>query len=67
MGQLPNRSSLPPLDMEIESIEDMNTYWRKKIRFNAEPNDRLPAYLLVPKKIDGKLPAIVCLHQTVQI
>jgi len=67
MGHLPNRSSLPPLDMEIENVEDMNTYWRKKIWFNAEPNDRLSAYLLVPKNIDRKLPAIVCLHQTVDI
>ncbi len=67
MGPLPDRSQLPPLDLEVESTEDMGTYRRKKIWFNAEKNDRLPAYLLVPKDIQGKRPAIVCLHQTIDI
>lgn len=67
MGSLPNRSHLPPLDMQVETTEDMGSYWRKKISFNAENNDRLPAYLLMPKNISGKRPAIVCLHQTIDI
>ncbi|HOK08742.1 MAG TPA: alpha/beta fold hydrolase [Candidatus Hydrogenedens sp.] len=67
MGPLPDRSHLPPLEMYVETTEDMGSYWRKKITFNAEKNDRLPAYLLVPKNINGKRPAIVCLHQTIDI
>lgn len=67
MGPLPDRSQLPPLDMKIETIEDMGTYWRKKMSFVAEPNDRVPAYLLIPKDIKGKRPALVCLHQTINI
>ncbi len=67
MGPLPNRSQLPALDTKVESIEDMGTYWRKKLSFVAEQNDRLPAYLLIPKDIKEKRPAIVCLHQTIDI
>ncbi len=67
MGQLPSRIQLPPLDIKYETTEDMGTYWRKKIWFNAEENDRLPAYLLVPKNIKEKRPAIICLHQTIDI
>lgn len=67
MGALPNRSQLPPLDMKVEMVKDMGTYWRKKISFVAELNDRIPAYLLIPKNIKGKRPALVCLHQTIDL
>ncbi len=67
MGKLPDRSQLPSLDIKVETTEDMGTYWRKKISFIAEQNDRLPAYLLIPKDIKEKRPALVCLHQTIGI
>lgn len=66
-GPIPSRDKLPDLDVIIESTEDMGSYLRKKIWFTSEINDRVPAYLLVPKGQKEKVPGIVCLHQTVDI
>ena len=67
MGPLPDRTNLPPLDVETVEIVDEGSYIRKKILFTTEPGDRLPAYLCVPKNISGKVPGILCLHQTIAI
>lgn len=67
MGPLPDRSSLPPLEMEVVTTEDLGDVIRKKISFLSEPGDRVPAYLLLPKGLDGKTPAMLCLHQTTKI
>ena len=69
MGKLPDRKSLPALDTEVLSEEQTGKYLRKKIRFTPESGDRVPAWLLLPNKqpSGGKLPAMLCLHQTVKI
>ena len=50
-------------DARAEVVEkvDMGDYVREKIYFNTTPVIRVPAYVLVPKR-EGKLPAIVALH-----
>ena len=67
MGPLPDRSSLPPLEMEVVTTEDLGDVIRKKVSFLSEPGDRVPAYLLIPKGLEGKTPAMLCLHQTTKI
>ena len=67
MGPLPDRSSLPALDMEVVGTEDLGDVIRKKVTFVSEPGDRVPAYLLVPKGLNGRTPAMLCLHQTTKI
>lgn len=64
MGPLPVDSRKVPLDPRIESESDQGTYTRFKMTIAVEKGDRLPLYLLVPKKRDGKLPAVVCPHPT---
>ncbi len=64
MGPLPSPARRVPLDLKVLSTTDVETYVRKKITYASEPGDRVPAYLLVPKKIEGRLPAMLCLHQT---
>jgi putative membrane-bound dehydrogenase-like protein len=65
MGPLPDRSNLPPLDVKIEETADGTTYTRLKLSFVAEAGDRVPAYLFIPKGLDGKrVPGIIALHQT---
>jgi putative membrane-bound dehydrogenase-like protein len=65
MGKLPDRSNLPPLDVQIEETFDGTTFTRYKLTFLAEGSDRVPCYLFVPKNLDGKRTAgIVALHQT---
>lgn len=63
-GTLPDASRRVALDVHIEEETDFPGYVRKKITLAAEPGDRLPAYLLIPKNLDGKAPAMLCLHPT---
>jgi dienelactone hydrolase len=56
-----------PLDLRVEEETPAGTYVRKRISFASEPGDRVPAYLLVPRERRGKLPAVLCLHQTTEI
>jgi Abhydrolase family len=64
MGPLPDVSKKVPLDAQIEKTEDAGNYIRKKLTLAVEKGDRLPAYLLIPKQHDQKLPAVLCLHPT---
>jgi len=68
MGPLPDASKKRvPLDMKI--IEEVKTdkVRRMKITFAVEKEDRVSAYLLIPSEIKGRVPGIVCLHQTIAI
>jgi hypothetical protein len=51
MGTLPDSSRRIPLDVKIESREETPDYTRIKLTYAAEPGDRVPALLLVPKKV----------------
>src|SRR5204863_553369 len=67
MGPLPDTSRKVPLDVQVTEIVQTPHYVRKKITYAAEKDDRVPAYLLIPLERKGKLPAVLCLHQTVVI
>ncbi len=64
MGPLPDATRKVSLDVQV--TEEVNTphYLRKKLTFCPETGDRVPAYLLVPLRRQGRLPAVLCLHQT---
>jgi dienelactone hydrolase len=67
MGKLPGAEKQCPFDMKIEEEVDGGSYVRRLITYASEPGSRVPAYLLIPKKVlDGtkKAPAILCLHGT---
>ena len=70
MGPLPDESRRVPLDVQVISEEKTDKYVRRKITYLAEPEDRVPAWLLSPnsvpealKSADGKGPTMSCLHQ----
>ncbi|WP_020474390.1 alpha/beta hydrolase [Zavarzinella formosa] len=67
MGPLPESKKKVPFDVKVSEEKDMGTYNRIKFTMAVEERDRLPVYLLMPKKREGKLPAVVCLHPTHQI
>ncbi|MFO0427478.1 MAG: alpha/beta fold hydrolase [Planctomyces sp.] len=67
MGQLPSPERRVPLDMVVESEETTEHYHRKRISFASEPGDRVPAWLLIPRSLEGRGPAMLCLHQTTGI
>lgn len=64
MGKFPSASSRVPLDIEIEQVEVAEKYVRMKLTFAAEPGDRVPAFLLVPKEMSEPARAMLCLHPT---
>jgi len=66
MGALPDETQRVPLDVEIVSEELTDKYIRRKVKFTPEPNDRVPAWILIPRQIPPmtKAPAMLCLHQT---
>lgn len=67
MGPLPGEDRRCALDVQtLESIETPR-YLRRKITYAAEPGDRVPAYLLLPRGDAARRPAMLCLHQTTEI
>ncbi len=54
----------PPCAPRAEVVEkvDYPDYVREKVYFNTTPDIRVPAYVLIPKKADKPLPALVALH-----
>ncbi len=64
MGLLPSPSRRAALSVETAETIVEKEYVRHSITFVSEPGDRVPAYLLIPKKLQGTGPAMLCLHQT---
>jgi dienelactone hydrolase len=67
MGPLPDASKKVPLDVQSAEQVDLPKCTRKKIFYSPEKGDRVPAYLFVPKGLNGRAPAMLCLHQTISI
>ena len=53
-----------PVDPQPEVVErvDCGAYVREKLLFSTSPHLRVPAYVLIPKGLRGRAPAIVDLH-----
>jgi dienelactone hydrolase len=68
MGPFPSQLRRVPLDVkEIEQVKVGNLI-RRKVTFQSDPDNRVPAYIFIPaEKTGGKLPAILALHQTTKI
>ena len=64
MGPLPSSDRRVPLRIELVEETETEKYVRRKITFAAEPGDRVPAYILIPKTLAAPSPAMLCLHQT---
>lgn len=58
--------SKPPLVAKISEETSHDDYILRKLVFQTEANEFVPSYLLVPKKVKGKSPVILCPHQTTQ-
>ena len=62
----PSNLTLPPVEVRDLGIEELDGYTRRHLMIRSEPDDWIPAYLLVPKKPSAtRAPAMICLHQTV--
>ncbi len=67
MGPLPGPERKVPLNVEVLEESATDAFVRKKIRFSPEKDDRVPAYLFLPKGGKKRKPAVLCLHQTTGI
>ncbi|NYF58102.1 dienelactone hydrolase family protein [Micromonospora purpureochromogenes] len=57
------RPARVPLDVErLESV-DCGSYVREKVSYAVTADQRVSAYVCVPKGADGPLPAVFCHHQ----
>jgi dienelactone hydrolase len=64
MGPLPGRDKRVPLEIRIEKEEDAGSHIRRKLSYQSAPGERVPAWLLLPKKLRRGAPAMLVLHQT---
>ena len=62
LGPMPREKV--PLDPKVISEQDCGGYVRRKVSIQVQPGDRMPAYVLVPKSRNGKVPAVVCFYGT---
>ena len=67
MGPLPDAGRRCPLDVQIHEEQDAGRYRRLRVSYAPEPGDRVPAWLLIPRELEGPAPAMLCLHQTTGI
>jgi len=67
MGPLPGPDKRCPLEVRIENETDCGEYVRRFLTYQSEPGSRVPAYLLIPKRLlqaGEKGIGVLCLHQT---
>ncbi|MCX7428473.1 MAG: alpha/beta fold hydrolase [Planctomycetia bacterium] len=66
MGPLPDRSNLPPMDVQVKQRLEGDGFTRLTLSFVPEAGDRLAAYLYLPTGAgpSDRRPAMLALHQT---
>jgi dienelactone hydrolase len=64
LGEAPK--SKPPLTARIVEETSRAGHILRKLAFQTEPGEFVPAYLLIPKKLKGRAPVVLCPHQTTQ-
>jgi dienelactone hydrolase len=50
------------LDPQTASVEELDGYLRSKVVITTEPGVRMPCYLLMPRKAEAPLPALLAQH-----
>jgi acetyl esterase/lipase len=63
-GPLPSPDRRVALDIKVIECETLAKVIRKKITYAATKDYRVPAYLLIPRQLHGRAPAMLCLHGT---
>ena len=68
MGPLPGAGKRCPLDVQVREEVDTGKVVRRATTYASEPGSRVPAYLLIPKRLleqpATKAAAVLCLHPT---
>ena len=62
LGPFPTKTvSLEP---RVVSETNCGSYVRRKVSIQVQPGDTMPAWLLVPRNLKGRVPAIICFYGT---
>jgi sugar phosphate isomerase/epimerase len=67
MGPLPEPWRDLPLELKVLEEVALPRVTRRKITYRTDPGDCVTAYLFLPNSGGGPAPAMLCLHQTVDI
>jgi dienelactone hydrolase len=60
LGEMP--PTVPPLHPQVLSQEDQGDYLLQQVQYPVEPGEHCPAWLLLPKPVAHRQPAILCCH-----
>jgi dienelactone hydrolase len=52
-----------PLDSSVVDVQDCGSYTRESVQFNVEKDERINAYVLLPKARQDPCAAVFCHHQ----
>ncbi len=63
MGPMPKLKK-PALDVRVTEEVKLEKFTRKLLTFQSSAGNRVPAYLFIPHNLQGKTPAVLCLHPT---
>jgi len=64
LGEPPK--SKPPLEIKIIEETSREDHILRKLVYQTELNEFIPGYLLIPKNLKGRMPVVLCPHQTTQ-
>jgi dienelactone hydrolase len=53
-----------PLSPRVIDETDCGDYIRRRVEYLSEPEEKIPAYVLIPKNLKEKAPAVLCIHPT---
>ena len=62
LGQKPDVAC--SLDLTVLGEVDRGEYIERKVEYAVGPGERISAYALLPKGVQGKSPAVLCIHPT---
>lgn len=64
MGELPTHLDGQPVMVQQINDERVGDVLRRELWYEDEPGSLIHAYLMLPANVTGKLPALICPHQT---
>lgn len=57
-------SEVCPLDVEVVSETGQGDHVKRSIAYNVGPDERIVADVLIPEGLNGRAPAVLCIHPT---
>jgi dienelactone hydrolase len=64
IGKPPDRKG--PLNAKVVDEARDDDIIRRTVEYDVEPGERIAAHVLLPSKLRGRVPAVLCPHQTTQ-